>query len=312
MESVPTLSIIIVNYNTREQLRRALKTLGIEHEVIVVDNASRDDSAQMVELEFPHVKLIKNKKNRGFGPGANQGIDVMTGELAMLMNADCRPRADSVRRLVEAFGEAPDAVAVGPRLVFPGGATQQSAANRLSLWAVLCEQTGLEKVFPWARPLSPYWETTRLMNSTGNVHEVDQVMGACILFKPLLKFDEDYFLYCEDTDFCHRLGKLGLIYWIKDAVFEHDLGASSRLFRWETIARYNRGKELFFEKHYGKAAKALCIFINRCGAGSRLIVWFLLTLLSFGAWKAAWDKCGQWWKVLFVPRVGPPLPRDAM
>lgn len=308
---MPTLTIIVVNYNTRDSLRRCLKALGTEHEVIVVDNASRDDSAQMVEIDFPHVKLIANKKNRGFGPAANQAITAMTGELGMLMNADCRPRADSVRRLVEAFGEAPDAVAVGPRLVFPNGATQDSAANALTLWSVFCEQTGLQKLLPWTRIFAPYWESERLMNMSGPVHQVDQIMGACILFKPLVKFDEDYFLYCEDTDFCHRLSQFGLIYYVKDAVFEHDLGASSRLFRWETIARYNRGKEMFFEKHYGKAAREVCIFINRCGALSRLLVWFLLLILSFGAWKKAWEKSHQWWKVLFVPRRGPELPKDA-
>jgi GT2 family glycosyltransferase len=308
---VPTLSIIVVNYNTREALRRCLKTLGTEHEVIVVDNASRDDSAQMVELEFPHAKLVANTKNKGFGPAVNQGLTHMTGELALLMNADCRPRGDSVRRLVEAFGESPDAVAVGPRLVFPDGNTQQSAANALTLWAVFCEQTGLEKIFPWTRIFSPYWESERLMAQAGPVHQVDQVMGACILFKPLVKFDEAYFLYCEDTDFCRRLSQFGMIYYVKDAVFEHDLGASSRLFRWETIARYNRGKEMYFEKHYGRAAKEVCIFINRCGALGRLIIWFLFTLLSFGAWKKAWEKSHQWWKVLFVPRPGPALPKDA-
>lgn len=308
---MPTLTVIIVNYNTRDRLRTCLKELGTEHEVIVVDNASRDDSVQMTELEFPHVKIIKNIKNKGFGPGANQALDMMTGELALLINADCRPRGDSVRRLVEAMGEAPDAIAVGPRLVFPDGATQKSCAGNLTLWAVFCEQFGLDKVFPWTRLFSPYWETDRLMSTTGNVHEVDQVMGAAILFKPILKFDPDYFLYCEDTDLCYRLGKVGLIYYVKDAVFEHELGASSRFFRWETIARYNRGKELFFDKHYGRPAKAVCILFNRLGALSRLLVWFLFTILSFGAWKKAWEKCGQWWKVLFVPRVGPALPRDA-
>ena len=125
------------------------------------------------------------------------------------------------------------------------------------------------------------------MNQSGPVNQVDQIIGACILFKPLVQFDEDYFLYCEDTDFCHRLSQFGLLYYVKDAVFEHDLGASSRLFRWETIARYNMGKEMFFEKHYGRAAKELCIFINRCEALSRLLVWFLLWLLIFGSWRVA-------------------------
>ncbi|MCG9896082.1 MAG: hypothetical protein MH204_11470, partial [Fimbriimonadaceae bacterium] len=171
--------------------------------------------------------------------------------------------------------------------------------------------TGLEKLFFWAKPLSPYWETQRLMSAQGNIHEVEQVMGAAMLFKPHLKFDEDFFLYCEDTDFCHRMGRLGSIYWVKDAVFEHALGASSRLFRWETVARYNRGKELFFHKHYGGAAKSMCIFLNRVGAGGRLIIWTALLILSIGAWKVAWDKRKLWWRVLFVPRVGPPKPRDA-
>lgn len=308
---MPTLSIIIVNYNTREHLKRTLQTVGREHEVIVVDNASRDGSVEMVELEFPHVKLIKNPKNRGFGAANNQGIDAAQGELVLFLNSDCRPRGDSIRRLVEAFGEAPDCIACGPRLVFPDGKTQASCANRLTIWAVFCEQTGLEKLFPWAKPLSPYWETNRLMNRPENVFEVEQVMGACLLMKPVLKFDEDYFLYVEDTDLCRRLSDVGSIYYIKDAVFEHHLGSSSKFSPWEAIARYNRGKELYFEKHYSKGAGKVCRFLNKIGATLRFAMYFIPAVLTLGLVPSLREKSSLWSKVWGSPKSGPPLPRDS-
>lgn len=308
---MPELTVIIVNYNTRESLRKTLKAVGWEHEVIVVDNASADDSGQMVEMEFPYVKLIQNKKNVGFGRANNQAIDIATGDFVLFLNSDCRPRADAIRRLIEAMGEGPDAIAVGGRLVFPNGKTQKSCANQLTMWAVFCEQTGLEKIFPWTRTFCPYWETDRLMQQPGNLHEVEQVMGACLMMKNVLKFDEKFFLYVEDTELCHRLREVGSIYYVKDAVFEHELGASSSKSRWEAIGRYNYGKTLYFEKFYGSKAAGTCRFLNWMGGFGRLMAYLFLNLITIFLVPKFRESLGLWFKVLRSGKSGPPLPRDS-
>lgn len=307
---MPRLTIIIVSFNTKSELAHCLSSVGTDHEVIVVDNASTDGSPEMVAAEHPHAKLIRNEQNVGFGQANNQGLDAMTGEIALLLNSDARPQPGAIGKLLDLMKDG-DTVACGGRLAFPDGRTQNSCANKLTLWAVYCEQSLLDKILPSSRLFSPYWLTPRLMRKPGIQFEVAQVMGACLMMRPAERFDEDWFLYCEDTELCHRLRKHGRILWGKEAVFEHDLGASSRAARWEAIARYNRGKEMFFAKHHGKASAALCWIMNRKGAALRLGIWGVPTLLTLGLAPRLRHQASCFLRVLLAPVAGPPDPRDS-
>src|SRR5205823_6671885 len=96
---------------------------------------------------------------------------------------------------------------------------------------------------------------------------VPQVMGACLMIRPLAKFDERYFLYCEDTDLCLRLHRFGEILWVPAARFTHELGSSSvGASRWSSVAAYNRSKELYFSIWRGSTSAAVCWLIDRFGA----------------------------------------------
>src|SRR5690349_6271719 len=159
------VSVVVVSYNTREKLQKCLTCVEPDHEVIVVDNASSDGSAEMVAQQFPQVKLIRNKANRGFGAANNQGLDASTRELVLFLNSDAYAEPNAIDRLVQEF-KGPAVVAAGGQLLNPDGSRQMSSANKLTLWAVLCEQLYFEKLAPNSWLLSPYWNSNRIGDET--------------------------------------------------------------------------------------------------------------------------------------------------
>lgn len=297
------VSVVVVSYNTKDKLRRCLSCIEPEHEVIVVDNGSADGSAEMAKTEFPAVRLVENKNNVGFGAANNQGMGLARREFVLFLNSDAYAEPGAISLLATKLDF--ETVAVGGKLLNPDGSIQDSAANELTLWAVLCEQSYLEKLFKSSTFFSPYWVTRRLTADS----EVDQVMGACLMIKPVERFDERYFLYCEDTDLCKRLSKHGKIKYIPEARFTHELGSSSvGPNRWLSVARYNRGKELYFAIHRGKFAAFVCWCLNRKGAALRLLIYCFATMGTFGTRPNFVDRVKLWWKVLTAPRLGPDRP----
>ena len=299
----PRVSVVVVSYNTLGLVRSCLAALTAEgsgaDEVIVVDNASKDGTPEMVRSEFPGVVLIANTRNVGFGAANNQGLAAMTGDVALLLNSDAEPEAGAISCLAEVMRD-PAVIACGGALRFPDGRRQGSACSRLTLWRVFCEQTALEKVLKGSRLFNGYWLNDWLPRDRPS--EVEQVMGACLMMRPVEQFDERYFMYCEDTELCLRLRKHGKILYVPDAGFVHELGASSSATRWVSVARYNHGKELYFAIHHGPVASAACWVIDRLGALMRLLV-YAVTLRK--------ASTSLWWRVLTAPRSGPPRPPDS-
>ncbi len=299
------VSVVVVSFNTKEKLRRCLAAIEPAHEVIVVDNGSQDGSADRVAEEFPHVRLVRNAANLGFGAANNQGSALATRTNTLFLNSDAYAEPGAIDRLALEM-ERDGVVAAGGRLLNPDGSLQNSSSNALTLWAVFCEQTWLEKLFPHSRLFSPYWNSWRFEHAA----DVEQVMGACLMVRTRAAgFDERFFLYVEDTDLCHRLRKLGRIRYVPEARFTHDLGSSTAV-RWLAVARYNRGKELYFLLHHGRGASACCFLLNRLGAALRLAVWGLATLLSLGIWGRPRRQAAGFIRV-FVARSKRLDPRDS-
>lgn len=300
-----TVSVAIVSYNTKDKLRRCLEAISPEFEVIVVDNASADGSPEMVENDFPSVHLIKNHANRGFGAANNQAAAVATGSLILYLNSDAYAFPHAIADLAEVF-EDPSVSAAGGMLLNMDGTLQTSTANRLTLWAVFCEQFWLEKLLPKVKLFSPYWNTHELVRTDGP-SETPQVMGACLMTRHShIKWDERFFLYCEDTDLCLRLSGQGKILYVPYAKFTHELGSSSKN-RARAVGLYNRGKELYFEIHHGKLASAICFMLDRLGAIYRVLVWGLLTLATLGRVARFREQLRIFSQVLTFPRLGPKL-----
>lgn len=252
-------------------------------QVIVVDNDSSDGSQEMVRREFPDVNLIESGVNLGFGRANNVGIDRASGDLILFLNSDAYAQANSIDHLVAAFNNE-TVVAAGGKLLNPDGSLQESVAGPLTLWNVFLEQWYLDGL---ARRFGRgYWRTKSLPMDTAS--EVDQVMGACLMIRANCgqRFDERFFLYCEDTELCARLHDLGKILYVPQAEFIHELGSSSQHNRWLAVARYNLGKELYFKIRHGEFSRLFCWKKNREGAFLRLIAGVLLSFSAAGRAKA--------------------------
>ena len=298
---------MIVNFNTRERLRSCLSALGVRHEIIVIDNASSDGSADMVAAEFPHAVLIANTKNFGFGAANNQGLDAMTGDLALLLNSDAEMTPEAIDLLASEFRD-PGVVAAGAGQRDENGDWRASAANRLTVWAGFCEQTLLEKLLRFS-PFDSYWiRPPSKGEKSPPTREVEQVMGACLMMRPVERFDERFFLYCEDTELCLRLRQHGRILYVASVTCFHALGASSSQDRWRSVARYNFGKELYFAIHHGRLASSVCFVFNRMGATLRLLIWGFSTLVTLGTVARLRVQAGLFWRVFTAPRLGPARP----
>jgi N-acetylglucosaminyl-diphospho-decaprenol L-rhamnosyltransferase len=302
MGTTPDVSVIIVSYNTRELLRECIESIlceqgdGLAVEVIVVDNASADGSAAMVADRFPQVRLIANPDNRGFGAACNQGMEVARGRYALILNADIRAQPGALQRLVEFMDAHPDTAICGGQLRYPDGRIQPSCARDLTLWWVFCEQSMLAKLFPRTRLFGGYWRTHWDFSAT---IETEQVMGACMMLRrPFPRFDEDYFLYCEDTDLCYRVRQSGgKIYYVHDAVFVHHLGASGEPQRAQMVIYYNRGKERYFRKFHGAWQARVCRWLNKGGALLRVLLGLGGVALTLGRRPRLRQYAATFWQV---------------
>jgi N-acetylglucosaminyl-diphospho-decaprenol L-rhamnosyltransferase len=302
MGTTPEVSVIIVSYNTRELLRECIESIlceqgdGLGVEVIVVDNASADGSAAMVAERFPQVRLIANPDNRGFGAACNQGMEVARGRYALILNADIRAQPGALQRLVEFMDAHPDAAICGGQLRYPDGRIQPSCARDLTLWWVFCEQSMLAKLFPRTRLFGGYWRTHWDFSAT---IETEQVMGACMMLRrPFPRFDEDYFLYCEDTDLCYRVRQAGgKIYYVHNAVFVHHLGASGEPQRAQMVIYYNRGKERYFRKFHGAWQARVCRWLNKGGALLRVLLGLGGVVLTLGRHAGFRRYAATFWQV---------------
>jgi GT2 family glycosyltransferase len=302
MHATPDVSVIIVSYNTRELLRECIESIlcgqgnGITVEVIVVDNASADGSAPMVAERFPQARLIANPNNRGFGAACNQGLEIARGRYALILNADIRAQQGALQRLVGFMNAHPDAAVCGGQLRYPDGRVQPSCARELTLWWVFCEQSMLAKLFPCTRLFGGYWRTHWDFRAT---IETEQVMGACMMLRrPLPRFDEDYFLYCEDTDLCYRVRQAGgKIYYVHDAVFVHHLGASGESQRAQMVIYYNRGKERYFRKFHGAWQARVCRWLNKGGALLRMLLGLAGVVFTLGRRPRLRQYAATFWQV---------------
>jgi N-acetylglucosaminyl-diphospho-decaprenol L-rhamnosyltransferase len=210
------LSVIIVSWNVRDLLQRALNSVYAswddrsELEVIVVDNASHDDSVAMLRTTFPDVHIIANAENRGFTGGNNQGLAAATGEFLLLLNPDTEIVADALPRMVDYIRAHPDVGMVGPQLLNPDGSVQSSRRHFPTLPVLFLESTWLEKLIP--RKLLRHYYAQEQPDDA--IQDVDWITGAAMLtrreaFAQVGGMDEGFFMYSEELDWCRRIRGAG-------------------------------------------------------------------------------------------------------
>lgn len=232
----PRATIIIVNYNTRDLLRECLASLRAHarmYPVVVVDNASTDDSAIMVEREFPEATLLHTPQNIGFGAANNRALAGVTTEFTMLLNSDARVEDDVIAALARTLDARPEAGLVGCGLTWPDGTTQRSARRFPSARRSLRNALALQDPMP------------------STLTEVDYVDGAAALVRTsalrgVEGFNERFFLYVEDADLCRRLKMAGWRTLYDPRVHAVHVGGGSTQRgsagddrrRWEALALY--------------------------------------------------------------------------
>jgi len=260
-EAPPDLSVCIVSWNTRADLRAALASVFARageaaFEVIVVDNASTDGSAEMVREEFPAAQLIVNRWNRGFAAGNNQALRRARGRYELLLNSDTVVHAGAFAELVRFMDAHPDAGAVGPRTLNPDGTLQYSCRRFPTLATGLFRKAPLGRLIPDNR-----WNRKYLMSDWVHdvAREVDWVSGAAMCLRSeavrqVGALDEGYYMYCEDVDWCYRARRAGWkIYYLPQAVITHAIARSSDQRPLRMVAEFHRSMLRFYRKHYASA-----------------------------------------------------------
>jgi GT2 family glycosyltransferase len=267
---VTLVSIIIVSFNARADLAACLRSLtdtppAVEHEIVVVDNASSDGSVEVTRV-VAGVRPIALVRNLGFAAANNAGIRASRGNLLLLLNSDTIVRDGAIDRLVERLLAVPEARVAGPRLIDGAGRIELSWGRMISPLNELRQKI----LVRWAGRQSP--SGRRLAERlTGRERFVDWVSGACLLVhradaEAVGLLDERFFLYTEDVDFCAAIrARGGRILFTPAAQIVHLRGRSRATAPAPSQAAYRRSHLAFYEKHHPAWAPVLRFYLRLSG-----------------------------------------------
>lgn len=279
------ITVSIVNWNTKDELAHCLESAlaqdEVEFEVIVIDNASSDGSAEMVARDFPQVTLIENDRNVGFSRAHNQAFRIAKGRYVMLVNPDTLLEDhDMLKQTVHFADENPDAGIIGPKIENPNGSLQFSARRFPTLGAGLFRRTPLGKLFPNNRFVKSYimadWKHDE-------VRDVDWVSGAALVIRRKVidevgPLDPGFFMYCEDVDWAYRAKQHGWrVVYYPMAKVKHRIGSSSDQAPMRMIYQFHLSMFRFFIKHYAKGINAILTPLVFTALAARAAFFIVLT-----------------------------------
>lgn len=254
----PDISVIVLNWNTRQLLRKCIASVygtvsPIDIEVIVVDNNSSDGSADMVAESFPDATLIRNSKNIGFSAGNNLAIRQASGRYILLLNPDAELLPGSVQAMFDFAESHPDAAVIGPKLLNTDGSLQKNGRMFPTFAREMLHITKIYRLAPGWFNRKYEWGRADFDAAT----EVDEVSGACMLVRRAAidkagMLDERFFMYYEEVDWCLRIKKAGCKVWyLPEAQTVHHVSQSAD----QTGIKKNifayRSQYRYFLKHHG-------------------------------------------------------------
>lgn len=280
------VSVVIVNYNVREFLEQAMRSVerassGLNVEIFVVDNNSSDGSVEMVRNRFPKVHLISNTTNTGFAKANNQAIRIASGKYLLILNPDTIIQEDTLSSLVSFMDTHPEAGAVGCKILNADGTFAPESRRSFPTPAVAFYRiSGLSKLFPQSPTFGRY---NLSFKSPEESSEVDALSGSCMFVRrdALYQdyeapgagaglFDEDFFMYGEDLDWCYRIQKAGWkIFYTPDTQIIHYKGESTKKGELRYVLLFYGAMLRFAEKHFKKRHSWFFRLFLRCGIIAR-------------------------------------------
>jgi N-acetylglucosaminyl-diphospho-decaprenol L-rhamnosyltransferase len=282
MGEPPDLSIIIVNWNSADFVRKCVtslhpQTLGLRVETIVIDNASYDGCGDMIGNEFPDVHFIQSEDNLGFGRANNVAFMRSSGKLVLFLNPDTEASDGAIQQMAQVLVARSDAGIVGAKLLNSNGTIQTSCIQRFpSILGILLDSDLLRTLLPrWS-----LWGMQPLFDNPSVAVEVDAISGACQMvrrdvFQRAQMYSAAYFMYAEDVDLCLRTTRLGLKnFYVPDAVFIHHGGRSTSAATengWSAILMRESWKR-FFEQNRSQTYARLFQVAVGIQAALRVIV----------------------------------------
>lgn len=271
-EETTDVSVVIVSYNTSDLLNNCLSSIEAwleanSHtgEIIVVDNASTDGTASMIQRRFPDVTLIQNRHNSGFAAANNQGMRAASGRHICLLNPDTTILGDAFGQLADYLDANPGVGLIGPRLMYPDGTVQPSRRRFPTRLTGYLESTIIQDYWPDNKVVRRYYLADKPNDQT---QTVDWLVGACLMVRREAiasagLLDERYFMYSEEIEWCYRLKQYGwsIVYLPSAAVVHHE-GASSRQNVPQRQIHFDSSKVLLYRQLFGKvSAWSLHVFL---------------------------------------------------
>lgn len=292
------VSIIIVNWNTAQITCDCLEsvyrqTQGISFEVIVVDNASSDDSVAMIKRKYPQVILYENDTNCGFAAANNQGMAIAKGRFVLLLNSDTVVLDNAIEKTIRFADRRPDAAVIGCRVLNPDKTLQPTCFMFPSVLNMVLSSSYLYKIFPksrfFGRERISWWDRN-------DQRQVDVVTGCFMLVRKeaidaVGVMDERFFMYCEETDWCYRFKEAGWVnLFTPDAEIIHLGGQSSKRMATD-MALQLRGSILqFIDKHRLCWEYFVACFLVWLFCAVRIPYWFICFIFSRQNRKYNWGK----------------------
>jgi len=251
--AAPRVAIVIVTYNSARDIDRALRSLAdappaTPHEILVVDNASADDTVTRIRASWPGVRLIASPSNLGFAAANNRAIRESSSELVLLLNPDTSVPRGAIDRLVAPLDARLDVAIVGPRIVDGDGRAELSFGSMITPLTELKQKVLVVGNDRGVRPI-----VSMVDRMTRRTRAVDWVSGACLLIRradleAAGLLDERFFLYTEDVDLCASVRRRGrTVLFTADVEIQHLRGRSAGA---TTAAAYRRSQLAFYAKHH--------------------------------------------------------------
>jgi GT2 family glycosyltransferase len=301
----PDVTIIVVSYNTREMTLDCLRSIQAEtritHEVLVVDNASTDGSAEAIAAEFPGMRLMAENTNHGFARANNLAAKYARGRYLLLLNPDTLVLDGAVDRLAAVAQANPQARIWGGRTLNPDYSLNPTCCwRKMTLWNVFCRTSGLSGIY----------SASEFFNSEAyggwqrdSPREVDIITGCFLMiardfWNELGGFDTTYFMYGEEADLCLRAASTGARpLFTPDAEIIHYDGASEPV-RADRMVRILRAKAQLIDQHFSGLQRPLGLALFQFWPLSRWIASVVIDALTgeerSGPWKEVWRRRAEW------------------